>query len=351
VKLHPDGNLFLPVGFLMLGILAVGTVAYVQFTGLGTRVAQPGACTLEAKICPDGSTVSRSGPSCAFAACPGRNTNNASDPTKKGKTFSNEVFGYSLQLPTDWNAVSEFDGSPLGLTDNRSATAFSQTQRKASFTLQICPGIENCSSTIAEYKRGKTIVEESKITLGSVEFTRLHYDGSPSTRYLAENQGRLYEAIVEYTFRSAVETILATISFTDPTAGWKTYTNSIIGYSIQYPPSWKITSHESLAPLVQISPKSSAGVNTDVPTGDCCPGQTVSITTDVEVKTDSPSTKNRVQVQINDIDATQQEEGGMGNDLVTYFPRASGGFITISWEKDNGTATNEQILSTFRFTD
>ncbi len=29
------------------------------------------ACTLEAKICPDGSSVGRSGPNCEFAACPG----------------------------------------------------------------------------------------------------------------------------------------------------------------------------------------------------------------------------------------------------------------------------------------
>lgn len=30
------------------------------------------ACTMDAKMCPDGSGVGRSGPDCAFAACPGR---------------------------------------------------------------------------------------------------------------------------------------------------------------------------------------------------------------------------------------------------------------------------------------
>ena len=29
------------------------------------------ACTMEAKLCPDGSSVGRSGPRCEFAACPG----------------------------------------------------------------------------------------------------------------------------------------------------------------------------------------------------------------------------------------------------------------------------------------
>lgn len=31
----------------------------------------PRACTMEAKICPDGSSVSRTGPNCEFAPCPG----------------------------------------------------------------------------------------------------------------------------------------------------------------------------------------------------------------------------------------------------------------------------------------
>lgn len=33
--------------------------------------SEPVACTMEAKICPDGSAVGRTGPNCAFAPCPG----------------------------------------------------------------------------------------------------------------------------------------------------------------------------------------------------------------------------------------------------------------------------------------
>lgn len=36
----------------------------------GPAVTEPKACTQEAKICPDGSAVSRTGPNCEFAACP-----------------------------------------------------------------------------------------------------------------------------------------------------------------------------------------------------------------------------------------------------------------------------------------
>ena len=41
----------------------------------------PQACTLEAKICPDGSAVGRTGPNCEFAACPVATTTAATTTT------------------------------------------------------------------------------------------------------------------------------------------------------------------------------------------------------------------------------------------------------------------------------
>ena len=36
----------------------------------GPAVTEPKACTQEAKLCPDGTAVSRTGPNCEFAPCP-----------------------------------------------------------------------------------------------------------------------------------------------------------------------------------------------------------------------------------------------------------------------------------------
>lgn len=36
-----------------------------------TALDEPVACTMEAKVCPDGSYVGRTGPNCEFAPCPG----------------------------------------------------------------------------------------------------------------------------------------------------------------------------------------------------------------------------------------------------------------------------------------
>lgn len=52
------------------------------------------ACTQEAKICPDGSAVGRTGPNCEFAACP-TTTSSSSAETANWKTFIGKGFSYT----------------------------------------------------------------------------------------------------------------------------------------------------------------------------------------------------------------------------------------------------------------
>ena len=62
-------------------IVGVSYLAYLSFrqtnssTSPGTPIApSPVACTMDAKVCPDGSAVGRTSPNCEFAACPGAKT-------------------------------------------------------------------------------------------------------------------------------------------------------------------------------------------------------------------------------------------------------------------------------------
>lgn len=55
------------LGIFVLIILGIGSVLYSTVI----EEDQQRACTLEAKQCPDGSFVGRTGPNCEFAACPG----------------------------------------------------------------------------------------------------------------------------------------------------------------------------------------------------------------------------------------------------------------------------------------
>lgn len=50
---------------------SVGTSLYLMLSDQQLVPVQPVACTLDAKLCPDGSYVGRIGPRCEFAPCPG----------------------------------------------------------------------------------------------------------------------------------------------------------------------------------------------------------------------------------------------------------------------------------------
>lgn len=64
----------------------------------------PQACTMEAKICPDGSSVGRSGPNCEFSPCPDR-------PSTEGEKCGGFAgVECSSGLECDW-----FDRSDIGI--------------------------------------------------------------------------------------------------------------------------------------------------------------------------------------------------------------------------------------------
>jgi hypothetical protein len=64
-------------GFAALFLLPVLVIALLgagyYFAQQKITIPKKMACTLEAKICPDGSSVGRSGPNCEFVACPSSN--------------------------------------------------------------------------------------------------------------------------------------------------------------------------------------------------------------------------------------------------------------------------------------
>ena len=54
---------------IVLAIIIVAGTAIWWF-GINKAPAEPISCTMEAKLCPDGSAVGRTGPNCEFTACP-----------------------------------------------------------------------------------------------------------------------------------------------------------------------------------------------------------------------------------------------------------------------------------------
>lgn len=75
-------------------------------------------CTLEAKQCPDGSYVGRSGPKCEFAACPGAGGNSASPTPPQTNTTPPSDGSESPQDPVFCTQEAKLcpDGSYVGRT-------------------------------------------------------------------------------------------------------------------------------------------------------------------------------------------------------------------------------------------
>ncbi len=69
-----------PYATLLLAL----AVASLLLTACGSKATPPAqiACTLDAKICPDGSAVGRQGPNCEFAACPKPAVNASPTPSE-----------------------------------------------------------------------------------------------------------------------------------------------------------------------------------------------------------------------------------------------------------------------------
>ena len=84
-----EQGFILPIIIVVLVIAVLGTAGYFAYKQYSAP--KPVACTQEAKLCPDGSSVGRTGPNCEFAQCP--------DQTASWKTYTNEKYGFEFKLP------------------------------------------------------------------------------------------------------------------------------------------------------------------------------------------------------------------------------------------------------------
>ena len=84
--------------------LFIGMRYQEKLAGLSLEKSKT-ACTMEAKVCPDGTSVGRSGPNCEFAPCPpGQRASGpaAPDPTANWKTYENREFGFQFKYPNNF---------------------------------------------------------------------------------------------------------------------------------------------------------------------------------------------------------------------------------------------------------
>ncbi len=92
---------------ILTAILAVGGyVIYQKLAEQGNK-QNPVACTQEAKLCPDGSYVSRTGPDCEFAQCP-------APKNPIWKTYIDNNYGFEFSYPDSFaTSFASFQQAPI----------------------------------------------------------------------------------------------------------------------------------------------------------------------------------------------------------------------------------------------
>ncbi len=77
---------------IIILLLLVMLICVVGYSALRTTKVPPiFACTMDALICPDGSGVGRSGPSCTFSACPSKGEISGIYAVREGKSYLDDV--------------------------------------------------------------------------------------------------------------------------------------------------------------------------------------------------------------------------------------------------------------------
>ena len=182
---------------------------------------EPVACTLEAKICPDGSAVGREGPSCEFAECPEK-------ILLKPDVHSDLL---PLSPDTEWSTPTQTTFEEYYDYKNLNEKGF------PTMIPLIGHGIESTTATKANILFN--YYENKLSVLGWEETLSIAADGPNGSRW-AYTRGKEH-IIFNTTWETPIDGYNYTIFWgkeTADTSTWKTYRNEEFGFEFQYPEEW-----------------------------------------------------------------------------------------------------------------
>jgi murein DD-endopeptidase MepM/ murein hydrolase activator NlpD len=157
---------------IMTGIIALGLAGAVGFSIWERAQPEEVGCTMEAKICPDGSAVGRSGPKCEFAPCPDAVApENGNDP------------GEERTVPLD-RAADRVTKKPFGIYIDPKTSPVQPERFRGYHTgtdFETFPAEASADVAVAAICGGEVIAKRSASGYGGVLVTRCMLDGQAVT--------------------------------------------------------------------------------------------------------------------------------------------------------------------------
>jgi len=243
--------------FVALGVILVGGLVFAAVKiGVPTKPRER-ACTEEAKICPDGSAVGRTGPNCEFAPCPNQAV---ADETAGWKTYNDPEYQFQIRYPPELilelNAIGPgSEGAVLSGTKIHLPEGVSSEEGGTIGIFILSTPLDVL--VVAREKSAKSKVTQIEVAEQRAQKIEW-FESLGATGITTFNQsvfftykGATYEASLfinnsspkKEEFLEIYNQILSTFKFlgqsrTDETIGWKTYRNDRYGYTFSYPSVW-----------------------------------------------------------------------------------------------------------------
>ncbi len=224
---------WLGVTIIIILALSAGMFIWYQQKNLAvdgqTEIIKPGtkqkACTEEAKICPDGSAVGRTGPNCEFALCP-------SEASCEGGTCP-EIIGIEDKIIITAPAKDSVIASPVAVSGKCRGWWFFE----GDFPVDIYDDNgkllgQHYASFSPSYPEEEWMTENFVNFSGSIKFSKPTAD----TGYI------LFKKDNPSDQRELDESFKLPVKFSNTasngTEEWKTYTDSNCQYEFKYPSQW-----------------------------------------------------------------------------------------------------------------
>ena len=216
-KLQNQKGFIIPIIIVVFAIAILGTGGYLVYKQIS--LPKQIGCTQEAKLCPDGSSVGRTGPNCEFAECP-EITPPVVNETAGWKIYTNTEYEFQIKYPSDWS-VDQTAGGAYVYCDYQKRNLNPCTGLNGLGIGAPGPGVQIRVDkiTLEEFKKDWVVTKQENYLLDGVQAQKIVGSGiismGPDQNVIfAVKDG--YSYVISYTELAPIQNqILSTFKFTN----------------------------------------------------------------------------------------------------------------------------------------